>query len=161
MIAPKNNSLFVQEDTPISSGKMESNLAENSILSTSITHLFSEVADFQNRDDNLFTDSESLPSEDEIFPTEETETIAENSASVQINSAEPSLSPSSWGFAIEPNPDTWRILIVDDEKDVHEITHLVLDDYVYEGKPVTLFSAYSAQQAKLLLQQESAFAIYF
>jgi signal transduction histidine kinase len=160
MIAPKDNPLF-QADTPISSGKMESNLAEDPILPTSTTHLVSEVEDFKNsKDDDLFADSESLLEEDELFTGEDNPVT--DSTQAQTNLAEEQLlSPPSWGSTLQSNPDTWRILIVDDEKDVHEITHLVLDDYVYEGKPVTLFSAYSAQQAKALLQQEPTFAILF
>ena len=159
MIAPKDNPLF-QEDTPISSGNMKSNLAKDSILPTSIVHLASEVEDLNNSQGNdLFMNSESLLEKDELFIGEDN--LVADSAQARINSAEQLLSPSSWGSALKSNQDTWRILIVDDEKDVHEITHLVLDDYIYQGKPVTLVSAYSAQQAKGLLQQESAFAILF
>jgi len=48
--------------------------------------------------------------------------------------------------------EVWEILIVDDEEDVHQITHFVLDDYVFQGKPLKLTSAYSAEEAKQLIQ---------
>jgi len=159
MIAPKDNPLF-QEDTLVPSGKMESNLAEDSILPISTTtHLFSAVEKLTHEeDDDLFTDSKSSL-EDELFANEHNQVA--NSATTQLDSEQQLFSPTQLGTVIESNPDTWRILVVDDEEDIHQITHLVLDDYVYEGKSVTLLSAYSAEQAKLLLQQESTFAILF
>ena len=51
------------------------------------------------------------------------------------------------------NEDIWELLIVDDEEDVHQLTHFVLDDYVYQDKKLKLLSAYSAEEAKLLLEQ--------
>ena len=38
----------------------------------------------------------------------------------------------------------WKILIVDDEPDVHSMTRLALRDVVYRGRPLALYSAYSA-----------------
>jgi len=49
--------------------------------------------------------------------------------------------------------DTWNVLIIDDEEDIHQITHFVLDDYEYQGKPLNLISAYSAEEAKKLFHQ--------
>jgi two-component system sensor histidine kinase ChiS len=41
----------------------------------------------------------------------------------------------------------WKILIVDDEKEVHEVTRLALQDTSFEGKPLGFLSAYSGKQA--------------
>lgn len=61
----------------------------------------------------------------------------------------------------EFNQDNWRILIVADDEDVHKNIHLVLDNCVYNGKSVALFSAYSVDQAKSLLRQQPNFALLF
>ncbi len=53
----------------------------------------------------------------------------------------------------ESPPDVWRLLIVDDEEDVHAVTRLVLQDYEFEGRRLELLSAYSAQRAEELLQE--------
>lgn len=45
----------------------------------------------------------------------------------------------------------WKILVVDDEPEVHKITSLVLDSFVFEGKAVDLIHAYSAEEAKTIL----------
>jgi response regulator RpfG family c-di-GMP phosphodiesterase len=46
----------------------------------------------------------------------------------------------------------WRILIVDDEPDVHAVTELALEDLVFEGKGVKFGHAYSARQARNYLK---------
>ncbi|HAI67985.1 MAG TPA: hypothetical protein DCM38_00945 [Gammaproteobacteria bacterium] len=55
--------------------------------------------------------------------------------------------------------EMWKLLIVDDEEDVHQLTRFVLDDYVYQDKKLKLISAYSAEDAKVLLEQNSNIAV--
>jgi EAL domain-containing protein (putative c-di-GMP-specific phosphodiesterase class I) len=45
----------------------------------------------------------------------------------------------------------WKVLLVDDEPAVHEISRLVLDDLVFDGRGIELHSAYSAAQAREML----------
>ena len=42
----------------------------------------------------------------------------------------------------------WKVLIVDDEPDIHSITKLALKRYTFEGKEIEFISAYSAKEAK-------------
>jgi signal transduction histidine kinase len=56
-------------------------------------------------------------------------------------------------------PEKWRILIVDDEEDVHTLTHFALDDYLYQDKHLEFISAHSAQEAKAILDQYSDIAV--
>ncbi|MFT6985749.1 MAG: response regulator RpfG family c-di-GMP phosphodiesterase [Psychromonas sp.] len=68
---------------------------------------------------------------------------------------------------IEPSMDTnevasveyCNVLIIDDEEDVHAVTKLTMKNFVFEGKPMRFFSAYSALQAKELLLQDQRFAL--
>ncbi|OSQ44809.1 EAL domain-containing protein [Thalassospira sp. MCCC 1A01428] len=53
----------------------------------------------------------------------------------------------------------WRILIVDDDIDVHEITELALYDLTFLGRPATLLHAYSAHEAAHILASETDIAI--
>jgi signal transduction histidine kinase len=53
----------------------------------------------------------------------------------------------------------WKILIVDDEEDVHQVTHFVLDDFTYSDKGLQIFSAYSAKQARELMLDNRDIAI--
>ncbi|SDN74491.1 Response regulator c-di-GMP phosphodiesterase, RpfG family, contains REC and HD-GYP domains [Paenibacillus sp. yr247] len=53
--------------------------------------------------------------------------------------------------------DPWIILIVDDEKQIHQVTKMVLQDFEFDGKKLEFHSAYSAVEAKeLLIQQPNA-----
>ncbi|MFY9180377.1 MAG: DUF3369 domain-containing protein [Venatoribacter sp.] len=45
----------------------------------------------------------------------------------------------------------WRVLIVDDEADVHRITRIVLGNFEFDGRKLELISAYSGEQAKEIM----------
>ncbi|HEY9824529.1 MAG TPA: response regulator, partial [Stenomitos sp.] len=68
-------------------------------------------------------------------------------------------------FADETETDTleqsWKILIVDDDAEVHTITQLALRDVVFDDKSLTFLSAYSAQEAQQLVQDHPDIAIIF
>jgi len=49
---------------------------------------------------------------------------------------------------------TWKVLIVDDDVDVHQATKLALKDLVVEDRSLTLLHAYSAKEAEQTLQTE-------
>lgn len=55
--------------------------------------------------------------------------------------------------------DTWKVLIVDDEVEVHVVTKLVLDGFVFEGKRVEFISVYSAAEAKKKLDEYNDIAL--
>lgn len=55
----------------------------------------------------------------------------------------------------------WKILIVDDDVEVHNVTKLALRDFLFEDKPLSFISAYSTQQAKQLIQSHPDIAIAF
>ncbi|MBN2510410.1 MAG: DUF3369 domain-containing protein [Spirochaetales bacterium] len=44
------------------------------------------------------------------------------------------------------------LLVVDDEEQIHSVTRLALSDYDFEGTPVKILSAYSAEEAKQVLR---------
>ncbi|MGG6269628.1 MarR family transcriptional regulator [Leptolyngbya sp. AN03gr2] len=56
---------------------------------------------------------------------------------------------------------SWKILIVDDDREVHEVTKLVLSDVTFENKSLSFISAYSAEEAKQILRSHSDIAIIF
>ena len=53
----------------------------------------------------------------------------------------------------------WKILIVDDEPDVHSMTRLALRDMHYRERPLELLSAYSAAEGYAMLAENSDIAI--
>ena len=48
----------------------------------------------------------------------------------------------------------WKVLIVDDDRFVHEATKYSLSGFTFLGKKIQWLSAYSAQEAKVLLEKE-------
>lgn len=53
----------------------------------------------------------------------------------------------------------WKILIVDDEEEVHVVTRLALDDFSFAGRPLEFISAYSGAEAKRLIAEHPQTAI--
>jgi signal transduction histidine kinase/CheY-like chemotaxis protein len=70
-------------------------------------------------------------------------------------SADPDLFPSLLqGDAGEPAPAAgrpWKVLVADDEADVHAVLRLALQEVVIEGRGLQLLDAFSAEEAKALL----------
>ena len=55
--------------------------------------------------------------------------------------------------------DTWKILVVDDEEDVHLVTQLACDGIRFEEKPIHLLNAYCADEARQLLKPHNDVAL--
>lgn len=55
----------------------------------------------------------------------------------------------------------YKVLIVDDEQSVHDVTLLALEDIKFNGKTLNIMHAYSATQAKEILIQEKDIAVIF
>ena len=52
----------------------------------------------------------------------------------------------------------WKLLLIDDEPEIHEVTRLVLNNFRFEGKPLQFLSAYNVDEAKRLLQSHNDIA---
>ncbi|WDP93095.1 MAG: hypothetical protein HUN04_26615 [Desulfobacter sp.] len=58
-----------------------------------------------------------------------------------------------------PDPQkNFKLLIVDDENEIHVMTKLVLDDYRYMGHGLEFISAYSGKEAKEILETDDTIA---
>ena len=57
-----------------------------------------------------------------------------------------------------PNPN-WRILVVDDDPEVHAVTRLALKNLQFSGRGVEILNASSAAQARVVLETEDDIAI--
>lgn len=55
--------------------------------------------------------------------------------------------------------DAWKILIVDDDPEVHAITRVVMGDVTFEDRSLLFLSAYSASEAQDLLQEHDDIAV--
>lgn len=58
-----------------------------------------------------------------------------------------------------PDQRLWRVLIVDDDVDVHAVTRLALRNVTFKGRALELFSAYSGREAFELLSTQSEIAL--
>lgn len=58
-------------------------------------------------------------------------------------------------LAIKP----WKVLLVDDDEQMHQVTKLALSGFAFEGRPLELISATSGQEAKVILAQNDDIAL--
>ena len=55
--------------------------------------------------------------------------------------------------------NTWKVLIVDDDDEVHKVTRLSLSDFSFEEKSIDFISAYSGNEAKRILSERNDIAL--
>ena len=61
---------------------------------------------------------------------------------------------------LTPNKNQpWKVLIVDDEEEVHAVTKMALRRFTFDGKAVHFLSAYSAAEGKRLLAENMDIAV--
>ena len=65
-------------------------------------------------------------------------------------------------FLARPAPTTlapWKVLLVDDEPEIHEVTRLVLGGFRFEDRPLDIFSAMTAAEAREALVEHDDIAV--
>lgn len=55
--------------------------------------------------------------------------------------------------------EKWKILIIDDEEDIHTVTKLVLSDFKFDGKELEFYDAYSGAEAFDFLKENPDIAL--
>ena len=55
----------------------------------------------------------------------------------------------------------WKVMIVDDEPEVHQVTRLVLANFSFSDRPLQLLSAFSSVEAESLLREHTDTAVVF
>jgi response regulator RpfG family c-di-GMP phosphodiesterase len=58
---------------------------------------------------------------------------------------------------IEPS-EMWKIIIVDDDIEIHHVTRMVMDGFEFDGKGLAFISAYTAREARNLLSEHKDIA---
>jgi putative nucleotidyltransferase with HDIG domain len=59
----------------------------------------------------------------------------------------------------QPATTPWKLLIVDDEPEIHSVTRLVLGSFRFEGRALQFLSAYSAAEGKQMLAEHDDVAL--
>ena len=98
---------------------------------------------------NYTTEAKHIPPVDDdlIFADEDQENImfSKDEASKESQEVE--------------NQEPWKILIADDEEEVHSITQLVLEDYIFHDRGLELLHAYTGAETKKILSENPDIAI--
>lgn len=59
----------------------------------------------------------------------------------------------------QKNINPWKLLVVDDEEVVHAMSRMILEGYLFKGRHIDILSAYSAAEAKTLLEKHPDVAV--
>ncbi|MBF0614169.1 MAG: DUF3369 domain-containing protein [Magnetococcales bacterium] len=60
-----------------------------------------------------------------------------------------------------PKSIPWRVLVVDDDPDILNLTRISLSDFHFDGRPVELCMATSGTEAQKILHEQQSFAVAF
>ncbi len=55
--------------------------------------------------------------------------------------------------------NAWHVLLVDDEEGVHQVTEMVLREFRFDGRPLRISNAFSAKEARVLMEQHNDIAL--
>ncbi|MFQ3578788.1 MAG: hypothetical protein SNJ71_01430 [Bacteroidales bacterium] len=55
--------------------------------------------------------------------------------------------------------EKYKVLIVDDENDIHSVIKLALDGFNYKGKGIQFYDAYSGREARKVLEENTDIAV--
>lgn len=64
--------------------------------------------------------------------------------------------------AVDPageDDEKWKILIVDDEEDIHSVTRIALKGFTFRGKSIEFYDAYTAAEAEQILKEHPDIAL--
>ncbi|HIO81210.1 TPA: response regulator [Candidatus Poribacteria bacterium] len=100
------------------------------------------------RDDaSLSEEKDSLLFDDELVFADEDDELTFADEADQAQDAEYSRVPP------------WKVLIVDDEEEVHSVTKLALNDFEFEGRKLDFMSAFSSIEAKKCVEENGDIAL--
>lgn len=66
---------------------------------------------------------------------------------------------SSADHAAVASIDPWKVMIIDDDQDVHALTKLVLRNFTFDSRPLNIISGFSGADAQRLMQQHPDTAV--
>ena len=55
--------------------------------------------------------------------------------------------------------DRWKVMIVDDEPDIHSLTHMVMNDFSFKGRQLEFVGAYSGEEARKMIEEDDDIAL--
>jgi len=96
----------------------------------------------KNFADNLFGYEEFSSDDDILFCPEKNELQP-----TQTQDADSSATNSG------ASCDTWKVLVVDDEENIHAVTRIALSDFTFKNKKLQILTTYSSEQAGDVLKQ--------
>lgn len=77
----------------------------------------------------------------------------------RVNKGDELLFADETAIESQESKEPWKVVIADDEEEVHAVTRMVLDNFTFEGRGLELLSAYSGSETKTLLRKHPDTAV--
>ena len=118
---------------------------------------------FVDEDDKLILANEEEEDDELVFADEDDELVLadEDDEPQPIKEESSEFIESNKSVVLNPKATVWKVMIVDDENEIHEVTQLALEGFSFQGKPINFISAYSGEEAKSLLNTHPDIALIF
>ena len=55
--------------------------------------------------------------------------------------------------------ETWKVLVVDDEEDIHSVTRMALKGFIYQEKEIEFMDTYSARESRKVIRENPDIAV--
>ncbi len=65
------------------------------------------------------------------------------------------------GLSSETGPDAWKVLIIDDEEQIHAVTKMVLGDFKFRDRSLQFLSAFSGKEGYSVIAANPDLAVIF
>jgi len=69
--------------------------------------------------------------------------------------------PNNNPFIKSPEYDPWKVIVIDDDTVVHDVTKMVLQNFIFKDRKLKLIHGYSGEQARELVKENPDTAIIF
>jgi signal transduction histidine kinase/FixJ family two-component response regulator len=102
--------------------------------------------------------------DDELIWADEDEEIPPNTQALQEkdkNDDKNYLLEAKNEWLVNSNATTWKVMIVDDDTEIHDVVRFALRRFRFQEKPLNLISAHSSEETKSLLQAHPDTALIF
>jgi len=121
------------------------------------TDMSTQAAHYDDR--LIFVDDVETDSSHPYTGTGDTAPSQATSAAQPQKAGHQATAPSDTSLADPSSHPAWKILIVDNERDIHQVTKLALQHFTYAGRGLQFLSAYSAKEAAAMMAEVPDVAI--
>jgi hemerythrin-like metal-binding protein len=99
--------------------------------------------------------------DDKLVWADEEEDVSPTSSSDETKNTDKNILLTDQNEWISHDATTWKVMVIDDEPEIHDVIRFALDGFVFQEKALNLIFANSGEEAKSLLKKHPDTALIF